>query len=659
LGAAVAIAAGYLHSLAIRADGTVAAWGDNGYGQTNVPAGLSNVVAIAAGFSASLALKADGTVVAWGSGVGTNVPTGLRGVIAISCCGRDYYPTENCAALKSDGTVVTWGAGAIYDEPTGLSNVVAIATGGEHVLALRSDGSLVAWGNNCYGQCNVPGTYVSGGDLQGAVAHANDGDTVMVRPGHYDLTNQIVVTNAIVLRSTTGPDQTFLNIRFDDYGLRVSNSQAVVDGLTLRGAPHGCYSVYGSAANIFLVGATVQNCRFENHLTRTGASVFMLGGLLSNSVVTYTFTGSCIECPAVYCGAGGLITDCSVNGAFAGGTGPAIGIYLDHSQLRNSLVSGVLGYAVPAAGGWAVEAHMSTIVGCTITPTLWTSSGARLDNSLMDRCVVAHCTSTGCGLGTGGGGIFETNSLVLNSVIFGNRAVRGDGGCDEQIYGGGVYMQSGALVNCTVAWNSAGSGSGVFIESGSLTNCIVYSYFPNYYLSNVDNWVKAGPGVFDHCCTTPDPGGEGNLVLDPEFASPTNGDFRLLPSSACLRAGVVQDRMSGAFDLNGNPRTVNGAVDIGAYETLSVQDRAEELMGAVMVLVQQGGLRQGQAAALIAKLEAAEKSMNAGHMSAACHHVDVFLGQVDALVQQGALTSAQGQALTNNANALKAALGCQ
>ncbi len=34
----------------------VAVWGDNSYGQTNVPSGLSNVVAIAAGYSHSLAL---------------------------------------------------------------------------------------------------------------------------------------------------------------------------------------------------------------------------------------------------------------------------------------------------------------------------------------------------------------------------------------------------------------------------------------------------------------------------------------------------------------------------------------------------------------------------------------------------------------------------
>src|SRR5678815_5052318 len=64
-----AIAAGYDHSLALTQDGTVVAWGDNSYGQSTVPPGLSGVIALAAGGTFSQALKQDGTVVAWGAGV--------------------------------------------------------------------------------------------------------------------------------------------------------------------------------------------------------------------------------------------------------------------------------------------------------------------------------------------------------------------------------------------------------------------------------------------------------------------------------------------------------------------------------------------------------------------------------------------------------------
>jgi hypothetical protein len=62
----VALAAGQSHSLALRNDGTVVAWGRNHHGQTNVPAGLSGVAAIAAGANHSLARQSNGTVVVWG-----------------------------------------------------------------------------------------------------------------------------------------------------------------------------------------------------------------------------------------------------------------------------------------------------------------------------------------------------------------------------------------------------------------------------------------------------------------------------------------------------------------------------------------------------------------------------------------------------------------
>jgi hypothetical protein len=141
-----AIAAGEMHDLALRSDGTVVAWGDNSYNQLSVPADLTNVVAIAGAEYHSLALKADGTVVSWGYNVwftGNWVPADLTNVVAIDANG--YHNL----ALKSDGTVVAWGGdGALPSiAPPGLSNVVAISAGGGHNLALKADGTVVQWGD--------------------------------------------------------------------------------------------------------------------------------------------------------------------------------------------------------------------------------------------------------------------------------------------------------------------------------------------------------------------------------------------------------------------------------------------------------------------------------------------------------------------------------
>ncbi|MDB6110018.1 MAG: hypothetical protein JWR69_1768, partial [Pedosphaera sp.] len=86
------------HSLALKADGTVAAWGSNGSGESTPPAGLSNVVAISAGTAFSMALKGDGSIIGWGQ----------------------YSP--------------------IFVVPPWLTNGVMVATGNSHSLAVQDIG---------------------------------------------------------------------------------------------------------------------------------------------------------------------------------------------------------------------------------------------------------------------------------------------------------------------------------------------------------------------------------------------------------------------------------------------------------------------------------------------------------------------------------------
>jgi alpha-tubulin suppressor-like RCC1 family protein len=179
-----AVSAGGRHSLALLADGTVAAWGANGSGQlgngstaeSSVPvpvSGLSEVTAISAGANHSLALLANGTVMAWGNneggqlGVGggftegSTVPIpvkGLTGVTAISA-GANFS-----LALLNDGTAVAWGenesgqlgsGGAGSDSPVPvkrLTGATAIAAGAEFSLALLGNGTVQAWGDNGRGE---------------------------------------------------------------------------------------------------------------------------------------------------------------------------------------------------------------------------------------------------------------------------------------------------------------------------------------------------------------------------------------------------------------------------------------------------------------------------------------------------------------------------
>ena len=150
LGGVVAIAAGWRHSMALKSDGTVWAWGyARDYGQSGVDGdnALSPVqvtlpgtaVRIAAGYMHSVALLDDGTVHVWG-----RARQGERGP----------------SAPNLDGATIT--------QVGGLSGVTGIAAGGAYTLARKADGSLLAWGSNVYGPLGDPLVDTGAGGVSGS-----------------------------------------------------------------------------------------------------------------------------------------------------------------------------------------------------------------------------------------------------------------------------------------------------------------------------------------------------------------------------------------------------------------------------------------------------------------------------------------------------------
>jgi hypothetical protein len=213
-----AVAAGYNHSLASRCDGTVVAWGDNTFGQTNVPSGLSNVVTIAAGAYHNLALRKDGTVVAWGLNTDgqTDAPATLSNVVLIAA------GFSHSLAQRTDGTIIGWGSNGSGEisPPIPIPDIVALSCGNHFSLVLTASGNVIGWGDDSFGETEIPPDLSNAVSISAGAFHAlalRDNGTVTgwgrddFGQGHVPFTNATVTAIAagrfhnVILKGTGGP----------------------------------------------------------------------------------------------------------------------------------------------------------------------------------------------------------------------------------------------------------------------------------------------------------------------------------------------------------------------------------------------------------------------------------------------------------------------
>ena len=403
------LAAGYEHSLAWNAAGTLLAWGRNDYGQSTVPAELPATKQAAGGVYSTLALGVDGVVRAWGGNQGGQ-------------CGGS---NADGSIDSSDGTHLR--VVRILGQP--LDNVVAVSSGGGyHGMALRADGTVVAWG---------AGPVFNWAQGQTVVPPATAGRAVAIDAGYMHS----------YIQTTTSTIDCDANGTVDCVELALiegadADGDGALDACQAIDVP-GDYKTIQAAidaipagiARTILVAAGTYNQSFS----LDGKNVVVRGAPGNATIVDGT----------------GLTTSVV---RFAGGEPTTAGV--ENLVIRNGTVGSLIYPTAPFLVGGAVYGSNSSafIRGCRFESNASDFGGAvYLYRSaiLVDDCVFSANIASDMG---GGLMLFESTGTVSGNLFSGNTAALSGAGNGSAFHSVGALNadETVEMIDCTVLANFGG-----------------------------------------------------------------------------------------------------------------------------------------------------------------------------------------------------------
>ena len=172
---------------------------------------------------------------------------------------------------------------------------------------------------------------------------------------------------------------------------------------------------------------------------------------------------------------------------------------------------------------------------------------------IVERCVFRGNVST-----LGAGALYLQKSGRVESSLFANN--RSDNG-------GAIFAQAGgSLVQCTIVNNHASNAGGGVWGNPQMINSILWGNTASFGGNQISGTIAT-----IRCIVQGGWPGSNLTVVSPGFVSQGAGDFRLLPTSPAVDAGLATT-LFATFDAAGNARLLDGngngqaLPDIGAYE---------------------------------------------------------------------------------------------
>jgi len=296
--------------------------------------------------------------------------------------------------------------------------------------------------------------------------------------------------------------------------------------------------------------------------------------------------------------------DCTFSANSAIWRGGAIAIHGSNAAVTNCTFIENLGGQGGGISNWFGN---PTVINCKFSMNA-AESGGGMHNTDGSRPTLINCNFSKNSARYNGGGMFsgsDSITVLTNCTFISNSAGFWGGGIIAYIHDRGIVT----INNCTITGNDADWGSGICCLGNTfLTNSIVWNntgediyirnfpppspppclYFSTQYPAKLTVSYSC-PGVIlveeDAILIL----GDGNIDADPLFVEPgywalrddpnivvepndpnaiwVDGDYHLLAGSPCIDAGDPNYIPEpNETDLDGNPRIINGRIDMGAYE---------------------------------------------------------------------------------------------
>ena len=218
-----------------------------------------------------------------------------------------------------------------------------------------------------------------------------------------------------------------------------------------------------------------------------------------------------------------------------------------------------------------IESNGGTLSNCVIRGTqttgYWSSAAvyASGGKSLVTHCVITnnYCASSASGDTKAAGLHLAGGARAVNCLIAGGWQ---DANCTGTSITGGAYVQSGHLLNCTIADNSARNIGGVNCADGTVSNCVIAANVSTHNAPDRNNVNSGQLARYFNCASEDDLGGTwATAPVESLFAVHSAGNYSPAAGSVLIDGGAPNAGI-GTEDLAGNPRISGRGVDIGCYE---------------------------------------------------------------------------------------------